>query len=78
MPKVALGNQKIDAEYRRIMKHVMIDTPREKICKVLNISESCLYKHIRNPDLVKLSEIRALRRTGRITDEQILMIVRED
>lgn len=78
MAKVMLGSRGLDEEYRKIMKHVMIDTPRDKLCKVLGVSESCLYKHIRQPELVKLGELRALRKTGRITDEQILAMVREE
>ena len=76
MPKITLSTQKLDDNFRKIMKHIMIDTPRDKLCKVLGVSESCLYKHIRQPELVKLGELRALRKTGRITDEQILAMVR--
>ena len=78
MPKITLSTQKLDDNFHKIMKHIMIDTPRDKLCKVLGVSESCLYKHIRQPELVKLGELRALRKTGRITDEQILAMVREE
>ena len=54
MPKITLSTQKLDDNFRKIMKHIMIDTPRDKLCKVLGVSESCLYKHIRQPELVKL------------------------
>ena len=42
MPKITLSTQKLDDNFRKIMKHIMIDTPRDKLCKVLGVSESCL------------------------------------
>ena len=50
MPKVNLGTQVLDDRYRRTMSHVLVDTPTKKLCKVLGISESCLYDRKRRPE----------------------------
>ena len=78
MPKILLTTQKLDDKYRNILEHVLVDTPRKKLCKVLDMSESCFYKRIRIPELTTLRELRILRRTGRVTDEQILAMIREE
>lgn len=78
MPKVKLGTQELDDNYRYVMKHVIVDTPVKKLCKLLSLSESAVYKHKRIPDLVTLRELRILRQTGRITDEQILGFIRKE
>lgn len=77
MPKVNIGTQVLDDRYRRTMAHVVVDTPTKKLCKVLGISESCWYARKRKPEDATLRELRILRRTGRITDEQILDFIRE-
>lgn len=77
MPKVNLGTQTLDERYRRTMAHLVVDTPTKKLCKVLGISESCWYARKRKPEDATLRELRILRRTGRITDEQILDFIRE-
>lgn len=77
MPKVNLGTQALDDRYRHTMNHVLVDTPAKKLCKVLGISESCLYARKRKPEQATVRELRILRRTGRITDEQILDFIRE-
>lgn len=78
MPKVKIGTQGLDDTYRNIFDHVMVDTPRKKLLKVLGIGESTLYKRRRFPEHTTLRELRILRRTRRITDEQILAMIRED
>ena len=77
MPKVNIGTKVLDDRYRHTMRHVLVDTPTKKLCKVLGISESCLYARKRKPEDATLRELRILRRTGRITDEQILAFIRE-
>lgn len=77
MPKVNIGTQVLDDRYRHTMSHVLVDTPTKNLCKVLGISESCLYARKRKPEDATLRELRILRRTGRITDEQILAFIRE-
>ena len=77
MPKVNIGTKVLDDRYRHAMSHVLVDTPTKKLCKVLGISESCLYARKRKPEDATLRELRILRRTGRITDEQILAFIRE-
>lgn len=78
MPKVLLSTQGLDDKYRNIMSHVLVDTPANKLSKVLGISERCIYKRKEKPEHTTLRELRILRRTGRITDEQVLAIVREE
>lgn len=78
MPKVNLGSQNLDEKYRRTLNHVLVDTPAKKLCKILGISESCLYARKRKPEHATVRELRILRQTGRITDSQILEIIRDD
>lgn len=78
MPKILLSTQKLDDKYRNILEHVLVDTPPKKLCKLLGIKESCLYDRKKRPELTRLRELRILRRTGRITDEQILAMIREE
>lgn len=78
MPKVSIGTQSLDEKYRRTLNHVLVDTPAKNLCKVLGISESCLYARKRKPEQATVRELRILRRTGRITDEQILEFIREE
>lgn len=78
MPKVKLGTVELDDTYRHIMRHIIVDTPVKKLCKILNLSESCLYLHKRRPELVTIRELRILRQTGRMTDEQILAVIRKE
>lgn len=77
MAKVKLGTQSLDDNYRYVMAHALVDTPTAKMCKVLGISESCLYARKRKPEFATVRELRILRSTGRITDEQLLSIIRE-
>lgn len=78
MPKVNLASQALDDRYRHIMAHIAVDTPTKKLCKVLGISESCWYARKRKPEDATLRELRILRQTGRMTDDQILEIIREN
>lgn len=78
MPKVVLSTQGLDEAYRKILKHLLVDTPPSKLCKLLGISSSCLSSRRRRPELTTLRELRILSRTRRITDEQILSIIREE
>ncbi len=78
MPKVLLSTQKLDDKYRNILEHVLVDTPPKKMFKILGISESCFYARKKRPELTTLRELRILRRTGRVTDEQILAMIREE
>lgn len=79
MPKVVLGTTKrLDDNYRNVLEHVLVDTPRDKLCKILDISERSLYKRKIKPENATLRELRILRRTGRVTDEQLLSIIREE
>lgn len=77
MPKVNLGTQVLDDRYRHTLNHILVDTPAKSLCKVLGISESCLYARKRKPEQATIRELRILRRTGRMTDEQILEVIRE-
>ena len=78
MPKVKLGTVELDDNYRYYLKHIMVDIPGKKLCKLLNLSEGCLYAHRRRPELVTVRELRILRSAGHITDEQILSIIRKE
>jgi hypothetical protein len=78
MPKVVLSTQGLDESYRNILKHLLVDTPSPQFCKLLGISKSCLTTRRKRPELTTLRELRILRRTGRVTDEQILSIIREE
>lgn len=78
MPKVKLGNQKIDDNFRNALNHMVVDTPRAKLCKIIGISEGAFYNRKRNPEYTTLRELRILWRTGRVTDEQILSFIREE
>ena len=78
MPKVTLSTQGLDEKYRNTLEHVLVDTPPKKLCKILGIGESCLYSRKRKPEYTTLRELRILRRTGRITDEQVLAMIREE
>lgn len=77
MPKVKMGTRALDDNYRYIMAHALVDTPAAKMCKLLGISESCLYMRKRKPEFTTVRELRILRNTGRITDEQLLSIIRD-
>lgn len=78
MPKVNLGNQELDDNYRYYLRHMMVDTPKVKLCKLLGISSTCLYNHRKRPELLTVRELRIYRSTGRMTDEQILSIIRKE
>lgn len=78
MPKVTLGTQGLDDAARNILGHVLVDTPRQKLAKLLGIGEKCLSERKKKPEMMRLRELRILRRTGRITDEQVLAMVREE
>lgn len=77
MAKVNFGTSVLDSNYRHTMAHALVDTPVQKMCKLLGISESCLYARKRKPEFTTLREIRILRGSGKITDEQILEFIRE-
>lgn len=78
MPKVKLGYQEQDKSFRNTLEHVLVDTPLDKLLKILCISKSGLYAHKRYPERVTVRELRILRNTGRITDEQILACIRKE
>lgn len=78
MPKVKLGTTELDDNYRYYLRHIMVDTPGKALCKLLRISESCLYHHRKHPELITVRELRILRSTGRLTDEQLLAILRKE
>ena len=78
MPKVKLGNQAINDNFRNVMEHMVVDTPRAKLCKIIGISESAFYRRKRDPGYMTVRELRILRNTGRVTDEQILSFIREE
>ena len=77
MAKINLGTTVLYNNYRHIMAHALVDTPVTKMCKLLGISESCLYARKRKPEFTTVRELRILRGSGKITDEQILDIIRE-
>lgn len=78
MPKVKLGYQEQDESFRNTLAHVLVDTPRDKLLKLLGLSSSGFYGHKRYPERVTVRELRILRNTGRITDEQILACIRKE
>lgn len=78
MPKAKLGTVELDDNYRYYLKHIMVDTPGKQLCKLLKISESCLYLHRKHPERITVRELRILRNTGRLTDAQLLSILRKE
>lgn len=78
MPKVTLGTVDLDQNFRIALKHAVVEIPRQKLCKIIGLSESCYYKRLHKPESVTVRELRALRKTGKINDEQILSFIREE
>lgn len=78
MPKTKIGYQEQDEKYRNAIKHILVDTGKENICKLVGLSTSGLDLHRRKPGMVTLRELRALANTGRLTDEQIISFIRRD
>lgn len=79
MPKVILGtqnNKALDDAYRHMLNHALVDIPARKLCPLLGISNSCLYKRKKAPEHATIRELRVLSRLGKLSDEQLLLIIK--
>ena len=70
--------QELNERTVKIIDHAIIERGRHRFCKAAGISESLYYKRRDRPEMLRLGEIRTLYRLGKLTDDQILSMVREE
>ena len=70
--------QELNERTVKIIYHAIIECGRHRFCKAAGISESLYYKRRDRPEMLRLGEIRTLYRLGKLTDDQILSMVREE
>ena len=70
--------QELNERTVKIIDHAIIECGRHRFCKAAGISESLYYKRRARPEMLRLGEIRTLYRLGKLTDDQILSMVREE
>ena len=70
--------QELNERTVKIIDHAIIECGRHRFCKAAGISESLYYKRRDRPEMLRLGEIRTLYRLGKLTDDQILSMGREE
>lgn len=70
-------NQTLNENARKIIRHATVECGRAKFCNGAGISEPTYYNHVKKPECITLRELRVMYRLGKLTDEQILSMIRE-
>ena len=68
---------RLNEQYIKSIRHTLVDVGENRLAKAMGITTRTLRTRLKNPDGAKLTELRALYRTGKLTDEQFLSFIRE-
>lgn len=79
MPKVNLTSISVQNEVvQKVYRHISVDYPRERLCKLMGYSLSTHRNRKRDPESFTLRELRILYKLSDASDEVFLRMLRDD
>ena len=79
MPKVHLTSISVQNEVAiKVYKHISVDYPREKLCKLMGYSLGTHRNRKRDPESFTLRELRIMYKLSDAPDEVFLRMLRDD